>query len=67
MMINKNTFKVQALISEETYLTLQRIIFWDKVNGKDVRSTSAWVRELIEEEIKKRPDTDKQSIKNFKR
>lgn len=67
MMINKNTFKVQALISEETYLTLQRIIFWDKVNGKDVRSTSAWVRQLIEEEIKKRPDTDKQSIKNFKR
>lgn len=67
MMINKNTFKVQALISEETFLTLQRIIFWDKVNGKEVRSTSAWVRELIEEEIKRRPDTDKQSIKNFKR
>jgi hypothetical protein len=66
-MINKNTFKVQALISEEDYLTLQRIIFWDKVNGSNINSTSAWVRNLIQAEIESRPDTDKQSIKNFKR
>ena len=63
----KNLQKVQALISEEDYLTIQRIMFWDSVNGKPHKGLSSWLRNLIQEEIERRPEADKLSIRNYKR
>ena len=66
-MKDKATHKIQAMLTDEEFVTLQRIIFWDEVNGKKFRGLSSWVRNLIQEEIERRPDTDKQSIKNARR
>jgi hypothetical protein len=63
----KNTQKVQAMITEEEYIDIQRIYFWDGVNGKKFRGMSSWLRNLIQEEIARRPEEDKQSIRNIKR
>ena len=63
----KNTQKVQALISEEDYVMIQRIMFWDNVNGKSHKGLSSWLRTLIREEIERRPEEDKLSLRNAKR
>lgn len=63
----KNTQKVQAMITEDEYIQIQRIMFWDSVNGKRFRGLSSWLRNLIQEEIARRPEEDKQSIRNIKR
>jgi hypothetical protein len=65
--MEKNTQKVQALISEPEYIAIQRIMFWDQVNGKKYRGLSGWLRNLIQEEIERRPEEDKQSIRNAKK
>lgn len=66
-MKDKATHKIQALLTEEEFVMLQRIMFWDGVNGKKFRGLSSWVRNLIQEEIDRRPDSDKQSLKNVRR
>ena len=66
-MVDKNTHKIQALISDEDFVMIQRFLFWDNVNGAKHRGLSAWVRNLIKEEIARRPDIDKESIKNARR
>ena len=63
----KNVQKVQALISEEDYVMIQRIMFWDNVNGKYHKGLSSWLRTLIREEIQRRPEEDKLSLRNAKR
>jgi hypothetical protein len=63
----KDNQKVQAIVSEEEYIAIQRIMFWDQVNGKKFRGMSSWLRNLIQEEIARRPEEDKQSIRNAKK
>lgn len=66
-MEEKNTQTVQSLISEHDYVMIQRIMFWDNVNGAKHRGLSSWIRKLIKEEIARRPEEDKLSIKSAKR
>lgn len=66
-MEEKNTQKVQSLISEHDYVMVQRIMFWDNVNGAKHKGLSAWLRNLIKEEIARRPEEDKLSLRNAKR
>ena len=64
----KKTRKIQVLVDEEMVLTLERMLFWDRVNDKtEVKSMSAYVRNIIQNVIDNTPEEYKQSIKNIKR
>ena len=55
-MANKLTKKLQVLLSEETYLSINRIILEEAIrNEKRPISVSAFIRELIENEMVKYP------------
>mgnify|MGYP001184400204 CR=1 FL=1 len=55
-MANKLTKKLQVLLSEETYLSINRIILEEAIsNEKRPISVSAFIRELIENEMSKYP------------
>lgn len=63
----KKTYKVQALITEEQYVTLKRMQFWAGIKEEDKgKSLSTYVRYLIQEAIDKAPLEEKQSVKNHK-
>tara|TARA_B100000287_G_scaffold332710_1_gene317789 strand:+ start:241 stop:480 length:240 start_codon:yes stop_codon:yes gene_type:complete len=55
-MANKLTKKLQVLLSEETYLSINRIILDEAMkNEKRPISVSAFIRDLIEKEMTKYP------------
>mgnify|MGYP006244573893 CR=1 FL=1 len=60
-MANKLTKKLQVLLSEEMVTTINRIILNDALENEERPiSISAFIRDLIEKEINKRPITSKE-------
>ena len=59
-----NRKKVQVLISEETYIKLNKLIGAEAIeNGTKIPSISAWCRDLIEDTINF--EYNKKKIKDF--
>mgnify|MGYP005991600455 CR=1 FL=1 len=64
----KKTRKIQVLVDEDTIQTIDRIMFWERVEGiSDTKSMSAYVRNLILDKLENVPNEYKQSIKNIRR
>jgi len=60
-MANKLNKKLQVLLSEEMVTTINRIILNDALENEERPiSISAFIRDLIEKEINKRPITSKE-------
>ncbi len=60
--MEKRTKKIQVLISENELMQLHRILFWDQTKGSNVRSLSTLCRNILIEEIQRRPEEDLKSI-----
>lgn len=64
--MEKRTHTIQALITEEEYVTLKRMQFWASAKElEEGKSLSGFVRHLLQKAIAETPLEDKQSIKNF--
>lgn len=64
-MTSKNIKKIQVLISEETYIKLNKLIGAESIEqGTKLQSLSAWCRDLIEDTINF--EYNKKKIDNFK-
>lgn len=64
MRSKQNRKKVQVLISEETYIKLNKLIGAEAIaSGTKIPSISAWCRELIEDTINF--EYNKKKIDNF--
>lgn len=60
-MTNKLTKKLQVLLSEEMVTIINRIILNDALEKEERPiSISAFIRDLIEKEIDRRPETSKE-------
>jgi hypothetical protein len=60
-MANRLTKKLQVLLSDETVTIINRIILNDALENEDRPiSVSAFIRNLIEKEIKNRPSAAKE-------
>ena len=59
------TEKVQALITEEEYVNLNRLVFWDQTKGSKIGTLSSYIRHLIKKELASRPEEDYKPI-NYK-
>jgi len=64
-MTDKLNKKLQVLLSEEMVTTINRIILNDALENEERPiSVSAFIRDLIENEINRRPSTSKEWNKN---
>jgi hypothetical protein len=64
-MADKLNKKLQVLLSEEMVTTINRIILNDALENEERPiSVSAFIRDLIENEINRRPSTSKEWNKN---
>ena len=59
------TQKVQALITEDEFVNLNRLVFWDQTKGSKHGSLSSYIRYLIKKELTSRPEEDYKPI-NYK-
>ena len=68
MRVEKKTIKLQSLVTEETYLKLNRMLFWDGVNEKTTtKSLSSYINEILLSEMSRRPIQDFDSTKHIRR
>ncbi len=68
MRVEKKTIKLQSLVTEETYLKLNRMLFWDGVNEKTTtKSLSSYINEILLSEMSRRPSQDFDSTKHIRR
>jgi hypothetical protein len=64
----KRTYKLQALVTEEEFVTLKRMQFWANLDGDhDARSLSTFARKLLLQAIANAPEEMKQSVKNYRK
>ncbi len=59
------TQKVQALITEDEFVNLNRLVFWDQTKGNKNGTLSSYIRYLIKKELASRPEEDYKPI-NYK-
>jgi hypothetical protein len=64
--MEKRTRKIQILMTEEEIQSLYRILFWDQAKGSETRTISSLCRNILKEEIERRPEEDLKPI-NFKK
>ena len=60
--MDKRIRKIQVLLSEDELIMLHRILFWDQTKGSNVRSMSTLCRNILLEEISRRPEEDLKPI-----
>lgn len=62
--MRKCTEKIQSLLTDDEYMQLNRLIFWDQTKGSKNRTISSYVRHLIKKELASRPAEDYKPIKH---
>lgn len=58
----KRQEKVQALLTDEEFVNLNRLVFWDQTKGNPCKSLSSYIRDLIKKELASRPKEDYKPI-----
>ena len=60
----KCTEKIQSLLTDDEFVQLNRLIFWDQTKGSKHKTISSYVRHLIKKELLSRPVEDYKPIKH---